>query len=274
MRPFINCWKVIELSDAQLQQIKDMGFVGIRFDVLHAGEVEPSCEKLIEHELEGLMLINGGSMPLSHEQTVNLADDCASLAAGAVAFEIGNEPDISGKYEKDWDGFGRLVNSCAMAINGRFPVVSGGLFSTSTDGLEYLGYALRWMDPTVICGIHSYRQDGTPGKPHRRFRTRDAELQAIKQTANPRPVWCTEMGWHTASFDHGLFNWREKNWTDEEVLMFLVRELRLQATHGTEVTVVYQRTDGPTEEGIDRFGMVRTDGTLKPQAQCVRMAEV
>jgi hypothetical protein len=270
----VNCWKVTELSDGDLRTIRDLGFRGIRFDVQNAIDVEPSCEKLLEFDLEGLVLINGGSMPLSYDETVDLADRAAGLAAGTIVFEIGNEPDISPTYERDWDGFGVLVNAAAKVIAARFPVVSGGLFSTEARGLEYLAYAMRWMDPGIAIGIHSYRQNGTPQRPHFPWRSRDGEMLMVKALASPRPVWVTEMGWHTAPFPVGLFGWRAKYWTDEQVLRFLAQELHLQKQHGTDVTVVYQWTDGPTEEGIDRFGLIRTDGSLKPQAQCVKISDV
>ena len=121
MKPYVNAFKVIELSDWDLQTIKELGFRGIRFDLQSTSEVEASCEKLLEYDLEGLMLINGGGMPLTPDETVLLAEGAASLAAGNIAFEIGNEPDISPVYADDWDGFGKLVNDAAIAVSGTFP---------------------------------------------------------------------------------------------------------------------------------------------------------
>ena len=273
MKPYVNAHKVIELSDWDLATIKSLGFKGIRFDVQSTSEVEASCEKLIEYDLEGLMLINGGGMPLTSEETILLAEGAASLAAGNVAFEIGNEPDLT-RYADDWDGFGRLVNDAAIAIAGRFPVVSGGIFSTTARGLEYLAYAMRWMDPSIKIGVHSYRQNGTPQRQSTPWRSRDGEFLMIHDLANPRPVWVTEMGWHTAPFPAGLFGWFERHWTDGQVLTYLADELRLQKTYGAEVAVVYQYTDGPSSEGIDRFGLkLYGEQALKPQARCVRLSE-
>jgi hypothetical protein len=276
VKAYINAHKVLELSAWDLDTIRELGFQGIRFDITTADEVEPSCERLIEYDLEGILLINGGGMPLSHDETVNLAAEAADMAGGDVAFEIGNEPDLT-RYGDDWDGFGALVNDAWKVIGGRFPVISGGVFSTTARGLEYLAYAMRWMDPRIAIGIHSYRQNGTPERQHTPWGSRDGELLMIKALASPRPVWCTEMGWHTAPYPTGLFGWFEKRWRDEEILDFLVQELRLQAQHGVEVTVVYQWTDGPEagREGIDSFGMKHyAEAALKPQAQCVKISEL
>ena len=257
MREYVNAFKVSDLSDWDLRTIKDLGFKGIRFDLHRTDEVEPTCERLLEYDLEGLALINGGGMTLTYDETVALAGGAADLAAGQIAFEIGNEPDISPRYEEDWDGFGALVNAAAVAIGGRFPVISGGIFSTAARGLEYLTYAMRWMGPTIQIGVHSYRQDGGVDRRHPPWRSRDGEFLMIRNVAGPRQVWTTEFGWHTAPFPAGLFGWFQRHWEDEQVLDFLAGELRAQKTYGSEVAVVYQWTDGEKagEEGIDSFGL-------------------
>jgi hypothetical protein len=272
MRPYVNCWKVTDLAPWDLQKIKELGFVGIRGSEDTPAMLERACEMVMEYDLQMLAIID-----IEHgttEEIVSRADAQAAVAAGPIAFEIGNEPDISPRWADDWDGFGKLVNACATeGVRGRFPVVSGGTFSSTARGLEWLVYAERWMDPSVILGVHSYRQNGTPERQQTPWRSRDGELHMIKALASPRPVWCTEMGWHTANFPSGLFGWGRKHWTDEQVLHYLADEFRVQANHGTDVVVVYQWTDGPSKEGIDRYGLkLHQSQTLKPQAQCVQLA--
>ena len=271
MKPFVNCYRVIELSEWELDTIRNLGFRGIRFDLKSHEDVSASCERLASHGLSGIMLINGDKMQMSLEQTVDLAAWAAGTAAGDIAIEIGNEPDISPTYEGDHDGFGRMVNAAAMAVKGRCTVISGGIFNTGRAGLEYLREALEWIDPTVHVGVHSYRQTTSPYEAKKPFKSRTDEWRAIREVARGRPVWCTETGWHTAQFPTGWFGLRKKHWTNNEVLAFLNMELQIQSQGGAKACVVYQWTDGPTEEGIDRFGLkfFGVPPILKPQAQCV-----
>jgi hypothetical protein len=278
MLAYINAYSVTALLPWELEAIKGLGFDGIRFDVTPTTNVRASCDILEKAGLRAIMLVNGGDMPLSYDATVGLAQSTSVAASRsflpweAMAIEVGNEPDIAPLYKLKPSVFGFMVDFVAgPGVAEAITVVSGGVFSTGEDGINYLGLAARQMRKGIKLGVHSYRQAQGPLGAQRPYRSRADEFRAIKAAANGLDVWCTETGWHTAKFP--LRFCLKKQWNDQNVLGFLRDELALQAAAGTQVTSVYQWTDGPTDQGIDRFGLRRVDGSLKPQAKCLEGAE-
>ncbi len=280
MKAYINAYSVLELLPWEIHAIRSLGFDGVRFDVLPTTNVRASCDVLAPAGLRALMLVNGGEMPLGDDETLRVAVATAHAAnqsllpIQAAAIEVGNEPDISPHFNGRPQEFGQLVDRVAAAIFDQVPgltVVSGGVFSTSGEGVGYLGLAARKMRPGIVIGVHSYRQNQGPLGAHRPYSSRTDELLAIASAVNGRRIWCTETGWHTAPFP--LRFCRKGQWSDEQVLGYLQDELQFQAAAGTEVTVVYQWASGPSSAGIDQFGLRRFGSdALRPQSRCLEGA--
>jgi len=125
----------------------------------------------------------------------------------------------------------------------------------------------RVRDLPIGVGYHQYRETD-PTKPLQGYVSRGEEFTVLRSVAGNRPLWMTECGWHTAPRKSGWWifgrSWR---YDDTQVEQFLQMEIRLNEEYGAECFVVYQLNDGPNpKNGQDRFGIRRTNGTLKPSA--------
>jgi hypothetical protein len=74
----------------------------------------------------------------------------------------------------------------------------------------------------------------------------------------------SEFGYHSA-FERGLTS----PLSDEEVARCVIYEWEFWAAAGADFAVLYQLNDGPTTTALDRYGIRRLDGTLKPVAGTV-----
>lgn len=177
-----------------------------------------------------------------------------------AAIEIGNEMDAAG-----WDAreFGALVAAAREAVMGEHAdvrVVSGGVTNLSKTALDWLGRAAPDIPADVVIGYHSYRDD--PARPKEGFRSRVEEFDRLREIAMGREVWCTECGYHTARRKACIGT--RRGLSDEQVAEYVRSEISLHRTAGAGAFVLYQLNDGPSNEAIDRYGIRRRDGTLKP----------
>jgi hypothetical protein len=120
----------------------------------------------------------------------------------------------------------------------------------------------------VIVGFHRYPRGMDPAKPHRRFRSREAEWEALIELARQRPVACTEFGHHTAPRPYRIFF--RKRVSDAEAADHVEYDLDFFERHGCVLAAVYQLNDGVRDVAVDRYGIRRADGTLKEVARRIR----
>lgn len=278
MRVLLNAGFGSPLSLADWSLIHDLGFDGIRTDVLREGDAGGLVANVTAAHRDGLF-IAPADVPLIDE-TLAVVEAVAiaakvSRAPELVALEVGNEPDRSGRWRHDAAGFGRLVAQAAGVAWSILPdlrVVSGGIATLSRDALAWLAQAAQHFPAEVAVGYHPYRST-PPGLPRDGFASRDAEFAELHRIAAGRAVWCTEVGFHTAprSRDFPLCFTRTR-WSDSEVASFLRSELRFNAAAMAEVCCLYQLNDGAAwrTESEDAFGIRRVDGTLKPSAYVAR----
>jgi hypothetical protein len=193
-----------------------------------------------------------------------------------AAIEVGNEPDLT---IRDAAAFAQAVRSSRDAIrevSHDAQIITGGISRTSRDRQDFLARAAKTGFPEdCIIGYHSYR--AVPEMGDFGFSTRDAEFERLTEIAGGRPIWCTEMGWHTGRFGEArgltLFGYfiplRKEyfQYDDAQVADLARREAGIHARHGARGFVWYQLNDGPDPtSAMDLHGIRAVDGTWKPVA--------
>lgn len=189
-----------------------------------------------------------------------------------ITLEVGNEPDLSGYWRDNPEGFGRLVTACAEMARGYVPtlrIASGGVSNVSKTALAWLRRAVEQMPREVIVGYHCYRNT-SPKEPLKGYDSRRDEFEALLDVAGPRMVACTETGWHTAPRPKAFpFCWQTESWGEDVVADFLRTELRMQHAYAMPYCCcVYQLRSGPNRKNDqDQFGILRADGTPRAAAR-------
>jgi hypothetical protein len=160
-------------------------------------------------------------------------------------WELWNEPNLlrsgyeSGLYEVS--DFARLLavgRAAAKAADPEATIVLGGLASIwdatpSRYNYDYLDYLARlgelgaWSSFDIVA-IHPYRPDAPEGIPWRGDRGADIStelsmLDRLLEKYGPKPVWLTEMGWHSSTAPYGV--------DPDTQAFFLVRSHVLALSH-------------------------------------------
>lgn len=270
--------------------LASLGFQVVRQD-LRTHVTDPQLRALV-HEFAGaplrpLFLLAGGHIDTpagaraEPHEIADLGRRVVAMAAEAGLaeywLEVGNEPDLAHiDYRTRPADFAIAVEQTFDAVRAAGftgPVVSGGICNLSRASLTYLERMLnQGLPPEVILGFHRYPRGLTPANPQDGFSSRDAEWQELQRLANGRGVACTEVGHHTAPRKHriwGFIPWRTRV-SDAQVAEHVAFDLQYFKARGCLLTAVYQLNDGPDDEShLDRYGIRRQDGTLKPVAAAI-----
>lgn len=289
MKVYLNAGFGDSLGASTLAWIGEHGFTGVRQEVKHGDHARQRLEEIAKSNLDALILVCGGFMDwISFQDTIDLARHVAIVAnelglvdSNRFAIEVGNEPDNShADYQKDPALFARLVRESAAAVWGAVPgatVLSGGVMNTHPKALDYLRDASRSGFPEGChIGYHSYHTTTAPETAHPGFRTRGDEFRRLKEIVADRPMWCTEVGWHTYSSQipskwlPKQF-WSTVQFNDAQVADYTERELRLHHEAGAACAAVFQINDHePASSYEHRHGVRRLDGSAKPVAERIR----
>ena len=198
----------------------------------------------------------------------------ASLRGAQV--EYWNEPDIA------TDGVIPPATYAAEAVRfiaaahrvGAYPWI-GSISNLNRRGFGWLRamiLALPPIDQPYGITVHRYPNGRSWRDPHDSFASREAEVAALTAIIGTTRPWAvSEFGYHTAPQRRvrWLPFWWPRNtwhWSDARVLELVSAELFFWRQAGAQFAVCYQVTDGPSEAAIDRYGVLRLDGTLKPVA--------
>jgi hypothetical protein len=259
------------LSTADLTLIRSLGYQGVRQDVPEVEVADGLVDDVLAEGMVGLFVIPVSEEDACHDIAHAVARQIMRRSGeSSCAIEAGNEEDLSGKrWARDPLGWARLVADVSIIAqsHGRIQVVSGGVSSLSRHAMGWLERS-RVRDLPVGVGYHQYRST-PPGEALDGYALRQDEFRALRDASGGRDVWMTESGWHTAKRTSGCWPFR-KSWsyTDEQVARFLRVEMDLNEESGAKCFVTYQLNDGPDPvNDQDRFGIRRTDGSLKPQAR-------
>ena len=263
MRPYLQA-VYNNVPDPQLLElIRSLGYRGIRADMQLAPPdiVEGAIRVIQDSGLECLYIVRLEQMP--------------DFPAGSQV-ELRNEPDIEGP---DAEAYGlEMQMAYNHSVNHDLRLWVGAVSGPHERGRAYLEIIQPYLNDipkTVGLTIHRYLDgnvDEEFSRPHKGFQSREAEVDYIREIAGPGRRWgISEFGSHTAPRTSGWWIFkREARWTDEQVGALAVREWDFWEINGASFVVQYQITDGPSNHRLDRYGIMRLDGTIKPSGYSLK----
>jgi hypothetical protein len=194
----------------------------------------------------------------------------------AVWWELRNEPDIEGPNPT---AYAALMRECADVSDGANARLFVGCVSNPHErGRKYLQAIRPTLDtlpPSVGVTWHRYphwKTGTTFEAPHEGFRSRDDEVAYIRRLTGGRAWGISEFGYSTAERVSPWWQfWRRRRerWTDIDVAELTRREFEFWRRHGAAFSVLYQISDAPGDERLNRYGIRRVDGTWKPVADVI-----
>lgn len=273
MRRFICAGFGQPLGASTLALIKGLGFEGIRQDI----PIEANANQLVnEVEAAGLSAIyvlGGHPAQIFDTAKALLASLGVHSTHESAIIEVVNEPDYSPIYRSNpglWAGTVTHTKALVDISGLPFRVISGGIGNTSRANQDYLRAAIQAGLACDGIGFHSYRTTGTPNTANPGFKTRMEEIDSFLSLVGSRPIYHTEGGWHTAEskIPGGLFGLLSKKvrFNDDQVAWFARQERAIMEHMGCQSMTWFQLNDGPRDGYESHFGLMRTDGSLKPVA--------
>lgn len=303
MNIFLNAGFGDPLPLDQCQQIRAMGFDGIRTDALFAGPhgqeprlisngtLEETDMHLAAAGLQTQWLI---SRPLETGPIdVTVAVDRVRwlIGSGFVvaerlphSFDVGLEGNHS-RSPYPIPDLVRLINSCQDAAGDNIPV-SATL--TNNMGREALRYAKACFNAGLSCnaiGLHPYKTTVKPWEPARGsgWASREEEWSAWQELAARYNVelWAPEWGYHCGVSNVPAPGWMGKlgrkvklSYSEDQQREFTEYELFDQIERGVKMSGVFQyndAADAATNQNHEaHYGMRRADGSHKPVVGAIR----
>jgi hypothetical protein len=259
----------------RMRGIADKGFAMARIDL--QGQLNAAIGQECIDEATG-----AGMVPLVIVRDGHQAMDlpfCSHV-------ELRNEPDIHvggnltpAQYAAYVPDF---VDACELREHDGYIGVISNLDRDSLEWLRRLWALLPDLPAHIGVAVHLYTNDGTRwDNPHDGFRSLGHQVQALRAIIGQRRLICSEFGYHTAKrkpkeWYRRLF-WPRvyDKWTDEQAAANIRNMYAFLEAQGFEIGVLYQCTDGLTEDRLDRYGIhtVNADHSFKawkPQADAAR----
>lgn len=273
-----------------LRQVRAFGFRMARIDAQHS-----SIELLLE------MVADAQACDLQPLVVVSSLEQIAALPAGTNV-EWLNEVNIGlgrpapmhpDEYNVGFREAADVAHQHGVTLWG--PVIA----NLNVEGLKFLE-ALLPLPEHVCISVHRYPANDLLGNPaalapHKRFASRDAEVEKLKSLIGDRRFGISETGFPTSHYmdysviadaaaaviaDRGILDTLgiQKRITEEMAADAIRTDLDFWRRHGAEFVIVYQLTDGPTLESIDQYGIRALGGRWKQTAyvaqQEIQMLEV
>lgn len=276
------------LGEVWLNKIYDLGFAGIRTDILK--NWRPVVDELGKFEkLSPIFLFGGGNMsewsPEYFKDTVVTVakhiKDNGYFLNRPVYFEIGNEPDIA---VREWRENPRRLNDTfwdcyqlAKTTRNDIKVITGGISNLNQRGLDYLDEFMQESIPNnAIVGFHRYSNGVDVSTPHSGFQSRPHEMNRLRAIAGENRLFCTETGLsqgpHKVSKGFPLCWLNNTVWLSEvEQGEAIETEWKFYQKYNIEGMVWYQLRDGLRKSQLlDHYGIHYSDEREKFSCDVVR----
>lgn len=208
--------------------------------------------------------------------------DLGLFAVSPPMIEIGNEPDLArAPWKSNPEDLAKAFAECYGIIrefSSSARVLTPSVSNLNVRGIDYLNrmYLARYDDGALVipagaeCAIHRYPHDGDPDKPHEKFRSRDREVERMKEIIGDRPFHVTETGFANYMYK-GRFT------SDVRVANIFERELAFWTRHGAASVFWYQINDGRYQNEADddelrlaTYGIRSVSGVWKPIVERVK----
>jgi hypothetical protein len=265
MPVLLNCGfgSLVGMSD--LGAIRNLGFTGIRQDILDPGAAGALVSETIAANMPSLFIVRTTAQAVAAAKAIRMWP--------SFGLELGNEEDARlapREYHR------RFIETSAAirAVNPSVKIWTAGITTTDKRRMGWLEEVYAQGIPSDAgCAIHGYAQELPPSVPRPGFKSRAEEYAAIRRIIGEgRPLGQSEIGWHTAPFKvkKGWFGSAKRQWSDEQVASFLAGELTVAKNNGLEFSTIFQWNSGTDLDNHEhQFGIRTVEGALKPQAHAV-----
>lgn len=184
---------------------------------------------------------------LDQDIVTAIATVCGQNPPNLLAVELGNEIDLTSAKPDDFGYFLNIESGYLRAKGFTGDIITGGISRVRPDTLSWLKEALTHVGQDVLIGIHRYSINNDASIPQSGYVNRDEECQAILEVANGRSVAVTEFGYPI--LDGSTQADLDKVKTSINV------DIHWWNRIGAKYAIYYQWLNGPTNTGIDRFGL-------------------
>jgi hypothetical protein len=268
--------------------LQRIGVAAVRQDLFAHGEsapIEALVAEFSNRPMHGVFMLAGGKMQIPDgsnriephvlaARARRIVEAAQAVGLERYSLEIGNEPDIAhdgyASRPQDFAEAVRQVHAVVRPLGFAGDLISGGVSNLNERGLKYLQSMLSTsiVPADVVLGFHRYPEGGRGAEaPHKGFKSREEEFEALESLTGGRRVACTEFGYHTAEDRMGRFGHRRRS--ESEVADSVRWDLDFFARHNVLLAAIYQLNDGIRDVGEERYGVRRLDGTLKPVADAL-----
>lgn len=271
-----------------LQKFKEIGFTGIRTDIVGPYKEEHIVE-MNASGLSPIFLFGGGSIKdYTHERFreeviwgARKITDEGYFTDVPVYFEIGNEPDIAVNYWRQdpkrlhdvyWDCY-----QTAKSINNKIEVITGGISNLTMNGLDWLDdFLLEPLPSGAIVGFHRYPNGPDTTKPHNGFQSRVHEYNRLRALVDGHELFLTETGLsqgpHRVKRRFPMCWLDRKSWLSQESVSDAIRfEWSFWKPRGILGMVWYQHKDGQDFNDIlNNYGIYDINGDEKAAVNAFR----
>lgn len=249
-----------EPATAQLREASELPAIDFTFLLAHGEMRRASGEAW-----------GRGSLRAHVNDTCVKMRDLGLFEAGRVegiTIEVGNEPDLAcDEWKEHPERLAQTFSECYETIRGYSPtvrVLSPSISNLNARGIDYLNRMYREGIPAgAECAIHRYPHKGQPDLAHEGFKSRDREVERLKEIIGDRPFHVTETGFSEYEY--------RGNHTDPMLIAdYFEREVEFWERHGAASMFWYQFQDGryahDDEHGRKEatFGIRTVSGKWKP----------
>jgi hypothetical protein len=257
---------------ANLRVLETLGIQWARVDITEAVNYPAVVGAFQTSTVKPLFLIRDVS------KAAQLIDSIFNfLDSSKTAIEIFNEPNYNGISPKVWfDGI-MAVYKDARLRNYKGDIIAGAIGNLNKSGLDFWeAVKVNKLPLDVVLGFHRYQpgtQIGWNGQTRREvpwdgFNSRTDELNYVHKVAGIRDIALTEFGYHTAP---EYIWWHKVQMSNEQARDCLAADFRLFNQNNVKIAVVYQWSDGLTEDYMSHFGITDTNANLKPQSEAFKL---
>ena len=259
MKVYLNAGFGEPLPQADFEQLKRLGFAGIRTDILDNGLADACAAEVKSAGVEAIFLVKSDQIHCSRRNPRLIRQRVVARSRTSQTTPLSLET--------------LAANHAAAAANPDIQFVSGGVAFWESGGRDYLGRMIAaGLADSVIIGFHAYRT--TPATtPLPGFASRAAEFAELRRIAPGRRYWHTEVGWHTArrcTLQIGPFCFRSEQLSDTQVRDYWADELQINQDNGVRWWSATSDNDGPST-AADRFGFAGWMAARSRLQRCLRL---
>lgn len=246
-----------EVISHEVPELLEHRFTDIRQDLHHitdTNQMQTVLRDCRETDMTPLWICRGNQLNAIRE------DERAELL---------NEPNLTGwtpeRYAQEWNQYAPAALERGVILYGM------SVSNLNRECLQFVktAYALMNVKPTHV-SVHRYPNDKgltDPIKgyqtPHKGFRNREEEVDALRQIIGGATIAVTEFGYHTA----GRKKWEffKIRWSDSDVATMVYLEWQFWKSQNVDSAYIYQLNDAADSNSWEQFGMRdQPSGAHKP----------